>query len=231
MHWDTIDTVFFDMDGTLIDLHFEDAFWLKHLPECYAAHHQLPIEEARNKLLTHHRSIMGTLDWYCLDYWDNYLKMDTLALTKPLLPLLQFRPYVTSLLSALQSSSIRTAIITNAHPRSFDLKDKQLNLSQYMDHVISAHTLKHPKEESAFWEKLQTELPFNPERTLFIDDNLAVLNAAKDYGIKHILAIPQPNSKHPPKPMDSFNELHDFRALLPAVKVLHSTARQKELMK
>ncbi len=30
--WSTLDTVFLDMDGTLLDLHFDNHFWLEHLP-------------------------------------------------------------------------------------------------------------------------------------------------------------------------------------------------------
>ena len=32
LDWDAIHTVFLDMDGTLLDLHFDNHFWLEHLP-------------------------------------------------------------------------------------------------------------------------------------------------------------------------------------------------------
>ena len=31
--WREIDTVLLDMDGTLLDLHFDSHFWLEHLPK------------------------------------------------------------------------------------------------------------------------------------------------------------------------------------------------------
>ena len=34
--WNSIDTVFLDMDGTLLDLHFDNHFWLEYLPACYS---------------------------------------------------------------------------------------------------------------------------------------------------------------------------------------------------
>ena len=34
--WADIDTVLLDMDGTLLDLHFDNHFWLEHLPQRYA---------------------------------------------------------------------------------------------------------------------------------------------------------------------------------------------------
>ena len=223
MNWNTIDTVFFDMDGTLIDLHFEDTFWFQHLPQCYAEHHQISFEEAHHRILSHNRSITGTLNWYSTDYWDDYLKMDILAMTHPLRHLLQFRPNVIESLIALKSLPIRTEIITNAHPRNFALKNEKLNFHQYIDQVTSSHEFGHPKEQPEFWSALQTKSPFNPERTLFIDDNLAVLEAAKDYGIQHIFAVPQPSSKLAPRPMENFNELLDFRALIPETNESCST--------
>ena len=37
--WSDIDTVLLDMDGTLLDLHFDNHFWLEHLPQRYAELH------------------------------------------------------------------------------------------------------------------------------------------------------------------------------------------------
>lgn len=39
LNWNAIDTVLLDMDGTLLDLHFDNHFWLEHMPACYARHH------------------------------------------------------------------------------------------------------------------------------------------------------------------------------------------------
>ena len=39
--WDSIDTVLLDMDGTLLDLHFDNYFWTEHLPDIYSRKHQL----------------------------------------------------------------------------------------------------------------------------------------------------------------------------------------------
>ena len=34
--WSEIDTVMFDMDGSLLDLHFDNFFWLKLVPEHFS---------------------------------------------------------------------------------------------------------------------------------------------------------------------------------------------------
>ena len=42
--WENIETVLLDMDGTLLDLHFDNHFWLQHVPVCYAEKHGLSHE-------------------------------------------------------------------------------------------------------------------------------------------------------------------------------------------
>ena len=73
--WQNIDTVLLDMDGTLLDLHFDTYFWLEHLPLRYAQIHKMDQDEARSWL--HERIIeqQGTLNWYCLDYWTRELNV------------------------------------------------------------------------------------------------------------------------------------------------------------
>lgn len=39
--WSAIDTVLLDMDGTLLDLHFDNHFWQHHLPLRFAERHGL----------------------------------------------------------------------------------------------------------------------------------------------------------------------------------------------
>ena len=36
INWNEIDTVLLDMDGTLLDLYFDNYFWQEYLPEKWA---------------------------------------------------------------------------------------------------------------------------------------------------------------------------------------------------
>src|SRR5690606_34863060 len=69
--WQQIDTVLLDMDVTLLDLHFDNYFWLEHLPARYAEHHGLSEEEALSELNKSFVGLRGTLNWYCLDFWTD----------------------------------------------------------------------------------------------------------------------------------------------------------------
>lgn len=215
MNLNNIDTLFFDMDGTLLDLRFDSIFWEEHLPKRYAEYYNISLEASHAKLIKYNKSIIGSLNWYCLDHWDSYLGIKTEPLKKELLHLIQYRPYAKELLCALQHSQIKIAIITNAHQRSFNLKENKLKIKQYTDFVAIAHQYGFPKEEQAFWHALQKDHPFNPERTLFIDDNLSVLRSAQQYGIKNLLAIAHPDSTRPPNKTKEFAKLDDFRVLFP----------------
>ena len=78
--WNDIETVLLDMDGTLLDLHFDNFFWLEHLPRRYAEIFDRQQEEARLELLERFRAEQGNLNWYCVDYWSRELGLDVPAL-------------------------------------------------------------------------------------------------------------------------------------------------------
>ena len=64
------------MDGTLLDLHFDNHFWQSFVPQRYAEQQNRPLSEVKPEFTAHCESIRGTLDWYCLDYWSRTLNMD-----------------------------------------------------------------------------------------------------------------------------------------------------------
>ena len=73
LSWHQIDTVLLDMDGTLIDLHFDNHLWQQLVPERYAERLGLLLVEAKARIDRHYHAVSGTLDWYCVDYWSQTL--------------------------------------------------------------------------------------------------------------------------------------------------------------
>ncbi len=215
INWNNIDTVFLDMDGTLLDLHFDNFFWLEHLPLRYAQHHNVNRDEARQYLYDRFSSERGTINWYCLDYWGEELQIDIVQLKSELSHLIAIHPDVISFLNALTHSNKKSVLVTNAHQKSLELKLKQTNLGRHLDTIICAHDLGLPKEQPVFWQRLQQIIEFNPERTLLIDDNLDVLRSAHQGGITHLLAISRPDSNRAIQSTAEFNALDHFRDIIP----------------
>lgn len=213
--WQKIDTVLLDMDGTLLDLHFDTFFWLEHLPLRYAEIHKMDTEEARSWL--HERIIeqQGTLNWYCLDYWTRELNVPITELKHEVADKIAFRPHVQDFLAALKMHEIRTVIVTNAHQDSLSLKIEKTALDSLVDDVICSHDFGLPKENPQFWHKLQEVEPFNKETTLLVDDSLSVLNSAREYGIHYLLSIYQPDSQQPKREIEDFSAIEHFDEITP----------------
>lgn len=211
--WQQIDTVLLDMDGTLLDLHFDNYFWLDHLPAVYAQHHGLSEEEALAELNKSFVGLKGTLDWYCLDYWTGLTGLPIADLKREVQDKIGFRPHVQDFLARLRELGKRTVIVTNAHRDSVNLKMERTGLDQLVDRVISSHDYREPKESQAFWDHLQRDEGFDPARTLLIDDSQAVLESAARWGIAQLLTIYHPDSRKAPDTNSRFPGIHHFDEL------------------
>ena len=214
-HWPSIDTVFLDMDGTLLDLHFDNYFWKVHVPQRYAEQYRLSHAEAVARTLPHMHEIRGTLDWYNLHYWSEYLNMDIPALKREVRHLIRLRPSVMEFLTWLRETGKRTVLATNAHPDVIELKFSKVSLGPYFDRIVSSHELHSCKETPRFWQLLQRQMEYQAERSLLIDDNVHVLDAAHDFGIGWLLSIRQPDLMEPPQPATGYPELDDFHQIIP----------------
>lgn len=211
--WQQIDTVLLDMDGTLLDLHFDNYFWLDHLPAVYARHHDLSEEEALAELNKSFVGLRGTLDWYCLDYWTELTGLPIAELKRDVQDKIGFRPHVQGFLARLRERGKRTVIVTNAHRDSVQLKMERTGLDQLVDRVISSHDYREPKESQAFWDHLHRDEAFDPARTLLIDDSKAVLESAARWGITQLLTIYHPDSRKEPDTDSPFPGIHHFDEL------------------
>ncbi|NLO78741.1 MAG: GMP/IMP nucleotidase [Xanthomonadaceae bacterium] len=214
--WDQVDTVLLDMDGTLLDLRFDNHFWLEYLPRRYAQVRRLSVEAARAELLPHMRRLEGSMQWYCLDYWSRALELDIPALKREVGHLIGFRPRAVEFLQALERAGKRRVLVTNAHRAALALKCERTELAAHLDVMISSHDFGHPKEQAGFWRALQQAVPFDPARTLLLDDTVSVLRAARDHGIRWLLGIAQPDSGQGRRQQGEFALLEDFAQIMPA---------------
>ena len=129
--WSAIDTIMFDMDGTLLDLHFDNFFWLNLVPKNYANSLGISEAEALGIIRQKYEKVHGTLQWYCLDYWQNELQLDIPLLKNQNTDKIAIRPNVKGLLKKLQATDKRVLLITNAHPTSLKIKMKCTGISDF----------------------------------------------------------------------------------------------------
>jgi putative hydrolase of the HAD superfamily len=212
--WNQIDTVFLDMDGTLLDLHFDNHFWLEHVPRRYAEARGMEIEAAREELLSRYKDIEGTLKWYCIDHWSRELELDIALLKEEVDHLIAVHPHVVDFLIKMRESGKRTVLVTNAHQKSLALKLDRTQLRGRLDAVVCSHDFGLPKEDPAFWDRLYKAEPFAKERTLFVDDSPAVLASARRHGIRWLLRVLRPDSKGDVREAEGYDAIHDFSELL-----------------
>lgn len=210
INWDQIDRVFLDMDGTLLDLHYDNYFWLTHLPRRYAELKNISLEASNDKLDQMFKAYRGTLRWYCLDFWASELDIDLIPLKYEVAEKVGYRPGAKRFLSFIRSQGLPAILVTNAHQGSVQVKFDHTDIESHLDRVITSHSLSLPKEDPAFWEALQTREPFDPSRTLFVDDNEDVLKSAETYGFKHLYSIAQPDSGHQARETSRYPMITDF---------------------
>ncbi len=213
--WHTIDTVLLDMDGTLLDLHFDSYFWFTHLPERYAQSHNLPLEEAHAYLGDKIKEYEGTLQWYCLDHWSELINMDVPALKGEIRHKIKIRPHTETFLKRLNVLGKKVILITNSHPKGLSLKLEVTEIDQWLDIVISSHEFQKPKEEQDFWHQLIAREHFDKKRTLFIDDTPRILRSAQTFGIEQLVCITSPDSQRPPHLPEEFLGIKHFDEIMP----------------
>jgi putative hydrolase of the HAD superfamily len=214
VEWDEIDSVLLDMDGTLLDLRFDNWFWSSVVPEHYARARELPLAQAQAQLAPLFAKVAHTLPWYCIDHWSSELELDIRALKRTAREQVKFLPGAEQFLEKLRRSGKRVVMVTNSHPETLAIKDSHVAITRHFDACYSTHTFGVPKEDAAFWPRLIVAEVFDAERTLFVDDSLPVLESAHRFGIAHLRAVRRPDSGRPPNATGRFIAIDGVAELL-----------------
>lgn len=213
--WEKIDSVLLDMDGTLLDKHFDDYFWEELLPERFAAKNRIPLPEAKASLYALYRAEERTLNWTDINYWSTRLGIDIIALKEEICSMVRVHPGVEPFLRFLQDQRKQIVLATNAHPRTVQIKLKQTTLIPYFDAILCSSDIGMPKEDAGFWKGAERVLLFDKMRTLFVDDNEEILAAADAFGIRYLLFKTNASSRVLREGSTLFPSLKNFEALIP----------------
>lgn len=217
INWNQIDTVLLDMDGTLLDLHFDWHFWMEFLPQAYADKNRLTLDQAKELIHEKINAQTGTLNWYCLDYWTDVLDLPVAALKHEIKHQVKVHPEVMEFLAALKAQNKTVIMVTNAHRDSLAVKLEVTEIGDYFDMMVSSHDYGVPKEDIQVWSHLRETVHYNPNRTLLIDDNTHALSTAQTYGIRHLLCPIHVSPKLDPIDPKGFKHFSRYSEIMPGL--------------
>jgi putative hydrolase of the HAD superfamily len=212
--WGRIDDVLLDMDGTLLDRHFDNFFFEAELPRRYAALHNLSFQESQDRLMAMYRAVEGELAWTDLHYWTERVGIDVIALHKELDHMIGFLPGAEEFLHHLRRLGKRVTIITNAHEAGVSVKSAKTGLDRLVDRIVDAFEVGYLKMRPEYWPSCQRLLGFDPARSLYMDDDEGCLIAAKRFGVAHLIHSAKSSSQLPPAPLAEFFSITGFAPLL-----------------
>ncbi len=188
------DTLMLDMDGTVLDLAYDNYMWMHHVPDKFAAANGLEPEVAREQLYAKFDALRGQLEWYCLDHWSDHLGLDIAQLHRDENHRIGYLPGAEDFLRTIQDRDIRVLMVTNSHSETLTIKDEITGITRHFDDIYTSHDLGYPKETQAFWRAMAEKEDFDPATTLYVDDTPRVLRSAAAYGIGMLLEVTHPDT-------------------------------------
>jgi len=214
INWQSIDTVMLDMDGTLLDRHFDDYFWEEHVPEIYAKENNIDFWQAHEELMRKYKSREGTLEWTDINYWSKELGLDIALMKLRLHHLIQVHPYVIDFLEYCRNLGKKIYLVTNAHSKTISIKMQKTEIENYFDKIVCSEDVGVAKEEPLFWEKLHAFIEFDKKKSLLADDNEQVLASADTYGISNLIYVAKSSSTRPVVYSRTYPSIIFFKELL-----------------
>ena len=212
--WDRVHDVLLDMDGTLLDRHFDNFFFEEELPRRYAAKEGLQFDVSRDRLMAMYRSVEGELAWTDLEYWTGRVGIDVVGMHRELQHMIGFLPGAQQFLEAVRAKGKRITVLTNAHQTGVAVKSAKTGLDRYVDRIVDAFEVGYLKMRPEYWPACRRLVGFDPSRSLYVDDDQSCLDSASRYGIAAIVHSAKSSSQLPPERSSNFPSVEHLSVLL-----------------
>ena len=159
------------MDGTLLDLRFDNWFWQEHVPAVWAALHGLTREVALERLRPRFDAARGRLDWYCIDYWSRELGLDIRRIKEGVREQVAWIPGAEAFLRRLKAQAKRRVLVTNAHPEALAIKDSHVDLVGHLGgrHLSAGSPLQHDHRQPRLFFELRIGELLSVRKCLRVD--------------------------------------------------------------
>lgn len=166
--------VSFDLDGTLVDWTFADAFWFNCMARLYSERWGLSFHEALREIRRRYDEVgMDNLAWYNIGYWWREFCFegswkDLIEECRP-----KVRPYADAQ-EALEwlHGRFRLIVITNGIRELADVEVKEAGFEKYFDRVFSATTdFGVVKKTGDFYLRVLAEIGARADEVVHIGDN------------------------------------------------------------
>jgi len=142
------------------------------------------------------------------------LGLDIAELTRGEAERIRWLPGAREFLLKIRVLGKRLVLLTNSPPQALAIKHERTQVLALFDASFTSHAFGAPKEDQRFWRKLHEVEPHQPHRCLFVDDNLAVLRAARSAGIGQVIGIHRPQARTPVGHSGEFAAVEQIEALL-----------------
>lgn len=199
-----------DLDGVILDQHYDRKFWQSWLPEHVAKQTNQSIKKIQIEIQLKIDGQKGTLNSYDLNYWDDLLKVDCMEVIKEK----EEKPsFLKGSLEALQKlSALKNPkhILTNGDPRLQEYKAEAQNFLQFFDSIFYSMHTGYPKEQKEFWALARQNLNLDFKDSIFIDDDFKVVTAAVKAGVKTVIWISPGKNRILQNGVKTFSSLADL---------------------
>ena len=199
-----------DLDGVILDLAYDKKFWELWLPEQVTRQTNKSIEEAKAEIMTEIDIQRGTLNFYDLNYWDDLLNVDCMQIFQEKEERCSYLAGSYEALQRLSTLKNPKYILTNGDPRIQEYKAETQNFLEFFDSIFYSMHVGYPKESKEFWALARHNLNLEFEDAIFIDDDLKVVTAAANAGIKQVAWITPGKNKILQNGVETFASLADL---------------------